>query len=111
MFCCDFPGERVWYTVVPDVAAVFEAAFVYQAQRVNATQILSMPIEALEERESFDDPEPVFVFSVGRCGSTLLSSLLKATGRWSVSEPDIFTQLAVMRPAERQTLVPTGVRT
>jgi hypothetical protein len=108
IFCCDFPGERVWYTVVRDVAAVFEAAFVYQAQRAHATQILSIPIEALEERESFNDPEPIFVFSVGRCGSTLLSSLLKATGRRSVSEPDIFTQLAVMRRAESQIIGPTG---
>ena len=37
---------------------------------------------------------PVFLFSPGRCGSTLLSRLFNEAGIASVSEPDFFTQLA-----------------
>jgi hypothetical protein len=108
IYCCDVASERVWYTIVPDVRAVFDSVFVYQAQRAMATHVLSVPLEVLEEREHFVHPQPVFVFSIGRCGSTLLSSLLKATGRLSISEPDIFTQLAVLRPIERLVLGGVG---
>ena len=38
--------------------------------------------------------QPVFLFSPGRCGSTLLSRVLFETGIPSVSEPDFYTQMA-----------------
>ncbi|MDR3415081.1 MAG: hypothetical protein P4L83_02750 [Nevskia sp.] len=84
------------YTLVPDPRLVLDAPFVYQAQRRFATQLLTVPVELFERREQFENPAPVFVFSIGRCGSTLLSSLLRSAGRRSVSEPDVLTQLAVM---------------
>ena len=111
IYCYDLQGERVWYTIVSDVEAVLAAPFIYQAQRAYATHIITIPLEALERRDYFPDPRPIFVFSVGRCGSTLLSNLLKASGRRCVSEPDLLSQLAVLRPSERLATSGAGIAT
>jgi hypothetical protein len=52
-------------------------------------QLISVPSEAIEAPLS----SPLLIFSIGRCGSTLLSALLNAAGRPSVSEPDFLCQL------------------
>jgi hypothetical protein len=59
--------------------------------------VLRVPFDALEElAEGIPSPEQViFIFSIGRCGSTLVSRALNAVpGVWSLSEPDIYTRLA-----------------
>jgi len=111
IYCCDIDSERVWYTLVERPAETLAAPFLFQAQRQHAVAILSLPWELLPVREQFPDPQPVFVFSVGRCGSTLLAALLKAVGRGSVSEPDFLTQLAALNPTERRRIGTRAIHT
>ncbi len=42
---------------------------------------------------------PIFIFSPGRAGSTLLSAMFKAIGKPTASEPDTLTQVAMLAPA------------
>jgi hypothetical protein len=73
------------------------AAFVYAEQKAQARRVLRVPFDALEElAEGVPPPEHViFLFSIGRCGSTLVSRALNAVpGVWSLSEPEIYTRLA-----------------
>lgn len=71
-----------------------EASFYYLHLRRTAERILSVPIEhgPLSNGAKFGDP--VFLFSPGRVGSTLISRVLAEAGIASVSEPDFYTQLA-----------------
>ena len=110
-YCCDIESERLWYTIVERPEEILAAPFLYQAQRKHAVGILSIPWELLPVREQLRTQQPMFVFSVGRCGSTLLAALLKACGQPSVSEPDFLTQLAVLKPAERRRLGSRAIRT
>jgi hypothetical protein len=58
--------------------------------------VIKVPFDALPEA-----PVTVtLVFSIGRCGSTLLHRAFEAAGVRSVSEPDYFTQAALHRPAD-----------
>jgi hypothetical protein len=72
--------------------ALKAAPFYYLYLRRNARALLSVPREALSE--SKPGSVPVFMFSPGRCGSTLLSRLLYEARITAVSEPDFFTQMS-----------------
>lgn len=72
-------------------------AFFYMAQREFADQVAAVRFDRLE---ALYDPgfvraaTPLLVFSIGRCGSTLLSELILESGLHAFSEPDIFSQTA-----------------
>ncbi len=73
------------------------APFVYQAQRRTATRIHHV---AYEDLATLAEARPgcravAWLYSVGRCGSTLLARLLShGSGLTTLSEPDVFTQLS-----------------
>jgi hypothetical protein len=95
-YCFDPASQRMMFTILnrEDVDAVLDAPFLYIGQRLKSVELLSVPFERLAE---FDDAlplAPVFIFSPGRTGSTLLSRMLSAAGCSSVSEPDILTQVS-----------------
>jgi hypothetical protein len=50
-----------------------------------------VPFDALPEAQA----SPTLIFSIGRCGSTLLHRAFDAAGVRTVSEPDYFTQAAI----------------
>ena len=91
-YCLDFLRARALYVGGVDADAVQAAAFYYLHLRRHASQLASVPIEQLAPAAAVDDP--VFLFSPGRCGSTLMSRVLYEAGIASVSEPDFYTQLA-----------------
>jgi hypothetical protein len=88
-YCIDFLRSRVLYIADLDAEAVQGAPFYYLYLRRHARRVLSVPIAAGGEGD-----DPVFLFSPGRCGSTLLSHVLFEAGIASVSEPDFYTQVA-----------------
>jgi hypothetical protein len=107
IYCFDPVTERALFTLCDDLRPVLRAPFLYQAQFLQARRVATIPFERLAA--SFGDlPEakPTLVFSIGRCGSTLLSALLAAIGMRSVSEPDVLTQLAELSDTERACLSP-----
>ena len=92
-YCFDFTDQKLLCVSAPDIVG---ATFFYQAQRERARSVIKVPFEALPEA-----PEsPILIFSIGRCGSTLLHKAFEAAGVRSVSEPDYFPQAAVYKAYE-----------
>jgi hypothetical protein len=77
----------------PDISG---ATFFYQAQRQHARSVIKVPFDSLP-RETVS---PALIFSIGRCGSTLLVRALQAAGVRTVSEPDFYTQAACLQPLD-----------
>lgn len=92
-YCFDFEEHKLLCVSTPDIA---NATFFYQAQRLSARSVIKVPFDALPEAP----PSPTLIFSIGRCGSTLLHGAFAAAGLRSVSEPDYFTQAALHDPRD-----------
>lgn len=80
--------------------SALHAPFLYLAQYQQARFVALLDQAQAEEnlptgRESL---RPVFVSSVGRCGSTLVSRLARAVGRSVISEPDAISRIPVGAP-------------
>ncbi len=90
-YCFDFDERKLFCVSTPDIA---RATFFYQAQRQGARSVIKVPFDALPEAGD----SPALIFSVGRCGSTLLHKAFEAAGVHAVSEPDYFTQAALHDP-------------
>src|SRR5471030_1797962 len=99
-YCLDFIAWRAVYVGGVDAKGAQAAPFYYLYLRRNARRIVSVPWEqgALTQGAV---RAPVFLFSPGRCGSTLLSSILFAAGVANVSEPDFYTQATAALAASR----------
>lgn len=92
-YCFDAPRRMLLCVCTPDISA---APFFYQAQRQSARSVVKAPFEALPEGPA----SPALIFSIGRCGSTLLVRVLQAAGVRTVSEPDFYTQAACAQPVD-----------
>ena len=110
-YAADFANRQILYTLLnpTDLAPVFNAPFLYNAQLTHARAILAVPFSRLHDIEPATNLHPTFIFSSGRAGSTLLARLLHSIGRLSASEPDIFTQLAFLPPDQRSALPETRI--
>ena len=93
-YCLDMARRRAIYICNADVTAAQSASFYYLHLRQTAQHILSVPFERLPLSPSSPQSDPVFLFSPGRVGSTLVSRVLAEAGIASVSEPDFYTQVA-----------------
>lgn len=95
-FCIDIKHNQVVFVRVPSNVDLTTSPFYYHAQRQHAIKIYSLAFEQFYElAEGLDDEaENVgFLFSTGRCGSTLLGKLLELSPQvTAISEPDIYTQ-------------------
>ncbi|NET75552.1 sulfotransferase [Okeania sp. SIO1F9] len=77
-----------------------QAPFFYQSQYNHAQKLIAVPFSELSELlESIETIKNiVIIYSVGRCGSTLLSKVFnKVNNVLSLSEPDVFSQIVGMR--------------
>lgn len=92
-YCFDLPNRTLFCVSTPDISG---ATFYYQAQRQQARNVIKIPYAALPA----GPPSPALIFSIGRCGSTLLVRALEAAGLHVVSEPDFFTQAACYQPSD-----------
>ena len=92
-YCFDLAKRRLLCVSTPDIS---DAAFFYQAQRQHARSVIEVPFESLPEAIA----SPTLIYSIGRCGSTLLVRALQAAGVSVVSEPDYFTQAACHQPPD-----------
>jgi hypothetical protein len=99
-YCLDFLRRRSLYVGGVDREGAQTAPFYYLYLRRQARRVVSVPWEA----GALDDAAahaPIFLFSPGRCGSTLLSRILSAAGHANVSEPDFYTQATTAVAASR----------
>lgn len=92
-YCFDLAKRALLCVSTPDIS---DATFFYQAQRQHASSVIEVPFESLPEAIA----SPTLIYSIGRCGSTLLVRALQAAGVRVVSEPDFFTQAACQQPPD-----------
>ena len=103
-YCFDATKERVVFVETREPVDLTEDhPFFYEAQRRHAGMLYAVPYEevvalAAEVQAAWRDTPIVFLHSTGRCGSTLLCRLLgDAAATVSVSEPDFYSQLVLLR--------------
>jgi hypothetical protein len=89
----DIARARTLYVPGLDAQRLREAPFANVYARTEAKSVLSVPWEAGPINRPSLKADPIYVFSSGRCGSTLLHNILTAAGVNGVSEPDIATAL------------------
>jgi hypothetical protein len=101
LYCFDMANETALFVECDDPLAVDNAPFYYQAQYNHAVGLVSMPLahfQAAAPSIPNKTTQVVFVHSVGRCGSTLVSKILQGIPSvHSLSEPDDYTQLCRFR--------------
>jgi len=89
----DIARGRTLYVPDLDAKKLREAPFANVYARTQAKSVLSVPWEAGPLNRPSIQADPIYVFSSGRCGSTLLHNILTRAGVPGVSEPDIATAL------------------
>lgn len=103
LYALDLERNSACFVELPAAAALETRPFYYLAQFQEATHLIEIPLdefEALAARIEVDDSRLVFIQSVGRCGSTLVSRVFGSMASVrSLSEPDAFTSLVRWRGA------------
>ncbi len=92
-YCFDLAGRSLLCVSTPDIS---DAVFFYRAQREHARSVIKVPFASLPRGPA----SPALIFSIGRCGSTLLVKALRAGGVRAASEPDFYTQAACGQPPD-----------
>ncbi len=104
LYCLDHANQRAIFVETPADSDLARAPFYYQAQYDAAKALIAVAYDTLHQLASdvVVDPHRIsLLYSVGRCGSTLVSrALSQADGIYSFSEPDVFTQLSAGRAAD-----------
>ena len=90
-YCLDPVRLRSLYVLGADLRETAAAPFYYLHLRRTAREVVSVPWEQ-GRLIAGGTGSPILVFSPGRVGSTLLSSILFEAGVPNVSEPDFYTQ-------------------
>lgn len=96
----DLDGEQAIFTLLAPGTDLSTAAFAHILQHEAARQVLTLPLAALPGlSRALPSPEKViFLFSMGRCGTTLASHIMaQVPGVFSLSEPGPFMALALAR--------------
>ena len=104
LYCLDDDNRQALFVQTPAGVDLLRAPFYYLAQYQHAQRVIAVPYDTLHRlADDLADPANlVLIYSVGRCGSTLISQALKAVdGVLSYSEPDVYTQIAMLRHRNR----------
>lgn len=89
LYSYDKDFSQVLYVDGTNGEGLKQSPFIYQTQYQNAEHIYRVPISLLSEPKPATQKDRIFVFSTGRCGSTLLNNLLKLVPDAAcLSEPD-----------------------
>jgi hypothetical protein len=106
-YCLDHDNRRMIFAETPPEINLSTAPFYYQAQYEAATRLIAIPYDRLHEmaiKLSGRFEEMVLIYSVGRCGSTLMSKMWsRLDDTYSLSEPDIFTAINYLHGEGRLT--------
>jgi len=100
IYCLDPENQRAIFVETPAGLDLSQPPFFYHAQYNNAQRLIAVPLTELAEltKEITPIEELVFIYSMGRSGSTLLSKIFNQLDSvLSLSEPDVFSQLVGMR--------------
>jgi hypothetical protein len=100
LYCLDVPSRQALLVELPSGTDLSEAPFAYLRQFTDARRAALMSFDQLiATSHALAAPsELAFLFSTGRCGSTLASRIFAQLPEvWSLSEPDYLTNLAPAR--------------
>ena len=115
LYCLEPQNQQAVFVETPDVDNIFAAPFYYISQYEHATQVLKISYDALErlaDQVILDDQRMILIYSMGRCGTTVVSSAFsQAEDVVSLSEPDVFSQLVQMRDFSGSNDVEVGALT
>jgi hypothetical protein len=104
LYCLDDASRRALFVETAPGIELSQAPFFYQAQFDHAQHLISVPYSSLAElARSLPDlgANLIILYSVGRSGSTLLSKAFgQLEGALSLSEPDVFCDIALMFEAD-----------
>ncbi|WP_155368364.1 sulfotransferase family protein [Catellatospora vulcania] len=97
LYCLDHDTRRALFTRTDvDISG---APFHFLAQYTHATAVVALSYAELHALSTPGEPGGVFLYSTGRCGSTLVATALAERGGLvGVSEPDVLTQLVMLAP-------------
>jgi hypothetical protein len=102
LYCLDDDNRRALFVEVPPGTDLINVPFFYLTQYQQAQRVIAVPYDEMHQLAA-DVPigKVAFIYSVGRCGSTLISQALnEVEGVVSLSEPDVYTQITMLRYAD-----------
>ena len=101
LYGLDFENKRAVFVETPADVNLSQAPFYFHTQFERARQVLTIPFETmiqLAKSVTIDDNRLIFIYSVGRCGSTLASQIFaQIPGVTNISEPYVLSQLVIAR--------------
>jgi hypothetical protein len=99
LYCLDEASGAAWFVETPPEIDLAQAPFYYVAQYDHALRLFVVPYETFHQfADAITPAKLIFVHSIGRCGSTLISKALNTVeGVRSLSEPDLYTQILFLR--------------
>ena len=104
LYCLDPQNQRAIFVETPRDIDLSQPPFYYLAQYEHAQKLIAIPLEELSQLVKNIEPieQLIVIYSVGRCGSTLLSKVFNQVDTVvSLSEPDVFSQIVGLRSADR----------
>ena len=104
LYCLDPQNQRAIFVETPMDVDLSQAPFYYLAQYEHAQKLIAVPlIELPQLAKNINSVEQlIIIYSVGRCGSTLLSKVFDRVDTvMSLSEPDIISQIVGLRNPDR----------
>jgi Sulfotransferase domain len=103
LYCLDHANHRAIFVETASDADLLQAPFYFIAQYEHAQKLIAVPyttLHALAKEVEVDPRHVILFYSTGRCGSTLISKVMNLDSSVaSFSEPDVFSQLVVIRTA------------
>ncbi len=97
LYCLDFEKRTALFVETPPECDLSRVPFYYQTQYEAALRIIEIPFETLHQlaaEAAIDPAKLILIYSVGRCGSTLISRAFnEIESVHSLSEPDVFSQM------------------
>ena len=107
LYTLDLERKAACFVELPRGVDLATEPFYFRAQFLKASHLITIPLNefnALASELACDDSRLVLIQSVGRCGSTLVSRVFESIETvHSLSEPDVFTNLAAWRGSRQAT--------
>ena len=99
MYCADTVNKNIVFVETPPGVDLPAAPFYYLAQYEQATKVLTLPFDdfiMLTEALPYPDKKFLFLYTVGRAGSTLLTQIFAGDpDTVAISEPDILSDFSL----------------
>ncbi|MEZ4605574.1 MAG: sulfotransferase [Deinococcales bacterium] len=105
LYCLDHANKQAIFVKTALEIDLLKEPFYFFAQYEAAESLIAVPYDTLHElaqKVEIDPQRIILLYSTGRCGSTLFSHVLNLNERLiSFSEPDVFSQLVMLRTSQQ----------